>query len=70
MSTQNKINDVDISISNSGTIFLFRPLNDSAKLHLEDHCADAQWFGGALACEHRYAGDLANVLQHDGFLVE
>ena len=60
----------DISVSNYGTIFLFRPLTDAARLHLEQHCAEATWFGGALCCEHRYAGGLAETLQRDGFTVE
>jgi hypothetical protein len=60
----------DILISNHGTIFLFRPLTDAARLHLEQHCAEATWFGGALCCEHRYAAGLAANLQGDGFTVE
>ena len=60
----------DISVSNCGTIFLFRPLTEAARAHLEAHCADAQWFGGALVCEHRYAGSLAEALQSDGFAIE
>ena len=60
----------DISVSNCGTIFLFRPLTDAAREHLESNCPDAQWFGGALACEHRYAGGLTGTLQSDGFTIE
>jgi hypothetical protein len=54
MRTKTEKTASDILISNQGTIFLFRPLTDAAWLHLELHCPDATWFGGALFCEHRY----------------
>ena len=60
----------DITVSNQGSIYLFRPLTHDTRRHLEQHCPDAQWFCGALVVEHRYAGDLAAALQGDGFVVE
>lgn len=49
----------DVQVENHGSIFLFRPLTDEARTWLVEH-TDGQWFGGALAVEHRYAADLAN----------
>jgi hypothetical protein len=70
MKPKNEARGADILISNHGTIFLFRPLTNAARLHLvEKHCLDATWFGGALVVEHRYAGNLAITLQRDGLTV-
>ena len=62
--------EVDIEVSDLGSIFLFYPNTEIARLHLEKHCLDALWFGGALCCEHRYALYLAANLQRAGFTVE
>ena len=70
MNTKTETTTADISVSNCGTLFLFRPTTDAARAHIEERCAGAQWFGGALVCEHRYAGALAGALQCDGFCVE
>jgi len=61
---------IDIEVSNLGSIFLFRPNTEAARLHLERHCPDATWFGGALVCEHRFAMDLVVALRSEGFTVE
>ena len=61
---------LDYQVARSGSMFLFLPQNEAARRHLEDHSGDeAQWFGGGLVVEHRYAGDLAAALQRDGFIV-
>jgi hypothetical protein len=57
-------------LSHHGTIFLFQPFTEAARLHLEVCCPDATWFAGALVCEHRYARELAASLSSDGFTVE
>jgi hypothetical protein len=50
---------VDIHIQNEGTVVLFRPLTQAANDWIEENIrGDAQWFGGALVVEHRYAGDV------------
>ena len=59
----------DVEISNHGSIFLFQPMNTPAKDWLKDN-TDGQWFGSALVVEHRYAEDLAQGLQDNGFTVE
>jgi len=60
----------DIRIENHGSLALFRPLNDEARAHLEENVSEeAQWFGGALAVEHRYVVGLAEALQGEGYEV-
>ena len=56
------------AIEDHGTIVLVRPLTDDAKTWLVEHTADdAQWFGGALAAEPRYAEDIVEALVEEGF---
>jgi len=63
--------DADFSFENHGTIWLCRPNNEDAREHLSTHVQeDAQWFGNAVAVEHRYVSDLAQHLQDDGFSVD
>ena len=62
--------EADYTADNQGSIFLFRPLTEAARLHLEEHCSDATWFGDAVVCEHRYAADLAAALRGKGFILE
>lgn len=58
----------DIRVENHGSIMLFRPLNDGARKHLEENVQDdAQWFGGALVVEPRYAEGLAANLEAEGY---
>lgn len=57
----------DVLIEPHGTIFLFRPESGAAKAWLDEHIAgDAQWFGGALVVEHRYAENLAAGMLESG----
>jgi len=61
----------DFIIQNEGSIVLFRPLNEAAREHIEGNVQDdAQWFGGALVVEHRYANDLIEALMQEGFTIE
>lgn len=58
----------DVEVENHGTILLFRPQTDAAREWLTSHVdSEAQWFGGALVVEPRYAADLAQGLQDEGF---
>ncbi len=62
----------DLSISNQGSIFLFRPNTEAGREWLGEHCppdGEHQYFGKALVVEHRYAGDLANYAVNDGLTV-
>lgn len=60
--------EADFEIENHGSIFLFRPLNDNASEHIRERTGEeAQWFGGALVVEHRYAKEMAENLYEAGF---
>jgi hypothetical protein len=61
--------ETDIQVENHGSIFLFRPFTDEGETWLR-HNTDGQWFGTALAVEHRYAHDLAAGAQQDGLVIE
>ena len=59
----------DYTVENHGSLYLFRPMNVAANVHLHANVGEAQWFGNALAVESRYARDLAAQLVDDGFTV-
>lgn len=61
---------MDFSIVNHGSIFTFTPRSEAAWAFAHEAFADAQWFGGAVVVEHRYAWDLAERLQSEGWSVE
>lgn len=61
---------VDVVVENHGTIFLFRLLTDAAQAWVDEHVSDeAQFFGGALVVEHRFARNLADGMLGDGLEV-
>jgi hypothetical protein len=61
----------DFTVQNEGSIFLIRPNNADAELHLRANVGEeAQWFGNALVVEHRYVQQIVTVLQLDGFEVK
>jgi len=60
----------DVEVQNHGGIFLFHLFTDAAREWCGEHIPnDAQWFGGALAVEHRYAQDVAQGMLDDGLVV-
>jgi hypothetical protein len=59
------------SIENHGSIVLIRPLTDDVSDWLDEHVdPDAQWFGGALACEPRYVEPLVTALIEEGYAAQ
>lgn len=58
----------DVQIEEHGSIVLIRPSNDNVKLFLQQ-VTDGPWFGGALACEPRFVGEVVNGLLEAGFSV-
>jgi hypothetical protein len=59
--------DVDVSVSDQGSIVTFRPETSAAKDWIADNVQDgAQWFGGALVVEHRYAPYLIEGMVAEG----
>lgn len=50
----------DVAVENHGSIFLFRPVSNKGRQWLHATAPeDAQWWGLALAVEHRYANEVA-----------
>jgi len=55
-------------VTDHGTIVLIRPTTDDAKAWLDENVdPEAQWFGGALAAEPRYAEDIVEAFVEEGF---
>jgi hypothetical protein len=62
---------VDITVENHGSIFLFQPLTAAAREWIEENVvSETQWFGTALAVEHRYAWSLAQGMVADGLKLQ
>jgi hypothetical protein len=62
---------VDVTVSNEGTLFLFRPLTSEARAWIEENVSEeSQWFGDSLVVEHRYARDLAAGMIDAGLNVQ
>lgn len=60
----------DVTVTNHGSIFTFRPLTPAAHCWLEDNVSDdAPWWGGALAVEPRYAHALVEGLEAEGLVI-
>jgi hypothetical protein len=62
--------EFDFRCENHGSIFLLRPLSESAKIWVEENLpAEAQWFGDAVVVEHRYIWAILAGIQNDGLVV-
>jgi len=62
---------VDALVENHGSIFLVRPVSSAAQNWLDENVSDdAQYFGNALAVEHRYISDLVEGMKLDGLAVQ
>lgn len=63
--------EYDVQVENHGTIFTFALLTEAAREWVAENVGDesAQFFGGALAVEHRFAADLAEGMIVDGLAV-
>ena len=59
----------DFTISDQGSIFLIRPLNDPARQWLDENVVSElwQWVQGALCVEARFASDLLKEIEEAGF---
>jgi len=59
----------DFSISDQGSIFLIRPLNEAARQWLQENVVSEpwQWVEGALCVETRFARDLVVEIEEAGF---
>jgi hypothetical protein len=61
----------DFQITDQGTIILIRPLNEAARLWLDENVVSEpwQWIDGALAVDHRLARDLIQEIEVAGFTI-
>jgi hypothetical protein len=58
---------LDVHVVNHGSLFAFELLSPEAREWVEQNVSDdAQFFGGALMVEPRYAQDLAQGMLNDG----
>lgn len=61
----------DVTVSNEGTVFLFRANTQFGKEWIDDNVpAEATYFADGLVVEHRYARDLADGMRGDGLVLE
>jgi len=61
----------DFEVQDEGSICLLRPLTDAAKTWVGEHIPDdAQWFGNAVAVEHRFIEPIVVGIVADGLEVE
>lgn len=62
--------EMDVWMENHGSLVLFRPMSDAAREWMQNHTSnEAQWFGGALVVEPRYAFEFAEALMENGYVV-
>ncbi len=60
----------DVTVENHGSLFLFCPATERVRTWLKANVdSEAQWFGGALVVEPRYAEGLAEGIREAGFSV-
>jgi hypothetical protein len=63
---------VDFSVTNHGTIYLLAPHSDRAEAWLREHVKPEQhqFFGRAIAVEHRYIHDIVEGAKADGLSID
>jgi len=60
----------DFVVVSGSSIYLVKPLNNDAQVHLLNVVGEeAQFLGNAVAVEHRYIGSFVAALVEDGFTV-
>ena len=60
----------DFFCENHSSIFLLYPLSPSAHSWIKDNLpSDVQWFGQAVAVEHRFIWPILEGIQNDGLVV-
>jgi hypothetical protein len=60
----------DFRCEHHGSIFLLYPLSPSAQSWIEENLpSDVQWFGNAVAVEHRFIWPILEGIQDDGMVV-
>lgn len=62
----NQCIDVDVTIEGHGSIILFHLHTATARDWVDEHVPEPLWFADALACESRFAENLAAGMAEDG----
>jgi hypothetical protein len=63
-------NEADFRCENHGSVFLLYPLSQSARSWIEENLpSDVQWFGNAVAIEHKYIWTILEGIQSDSLVV-
>lgn len=68
-----KLAQPDFQLVGSGpwtSVYLLRPLNESARNWVDDNLGGADGWGDSPAIEHRYLGDILEALADQGYTVE
>jgi hypothetical protein len=61
---------VDFRCENHGSVFLLYPLTHSARFWIKENLpSDVQWFGRAVAVEHRHIWAILEGIQNAGLVV-
>jgi hypothetical protein len=61
---------VDVVIAGGGSLYLFHLRSAASRRWVEQNVSkERQFLGNALAVEHRFASDLAEVMEIDGLRV-
>jgi len=61
----------DFKVSGGGSLYILTPCTDAARDWVSEHIGDdAQTWGGGIAVEHRYIGDIVDGIQNDGLTVQ
>ena len=60
----------DLLVCGGGTVYLLFATSSAGESWLDEHIPeDATWFGGGVAVEHRYVGDIVSGAINDGLRV-
>ena len=67
----NTLTQIDVRISNQGTMWMFTPLTNTAKEWVEENLDLESWqkMGDSFAVDHRPAAALAEGMQEAGLIV-
>jgi hypothetical protein len=60
---------VDCRVEHFGSIAILQPLTEAAWEWCADNLGEYIEYGGGIACEPRYAGDIAEGMKEDGLIV-
>jgi hypothetical protein len=65
-------NGTDVLVEGGGSIYIFRPLSESARVWIEANVSREGFHPDwpTLVVEHRYAGHLAAGMQADGLVLQ